>query len=528
MPEDYGKYRLEELIARGGMAEVYRGSTLGAAGFSKQVCIKRIRPEHGDDPEFAVMFEREAQIAASLQHPNIVQVFDFDRHNGELFIAMEYVDGTDLRHVLKVVHGLELRLPLGFALHVTHGILSALKHAQEIVVDGAPLAVVHRDVSPHNLLLSVEGFVKLADFGIAKARGSVSATRTGVLKGKLAYISPEQANCEDVGATSDLFCVGLVLFEMLCGRRLLVGQSDQELLARALAPVVPPMPGFSGELDAFVRKLLAVKPDDRFESASVALDALENLNIARQSNLDAGKLISAVMEIASSTEDARPFTPSAASDQDQSVGRSYRDASSSNKVSLTNALTKTSLQNIPHVSQFVSHSRSSVWGRVLNLRILAPIILAIIIAGVWLIWGGRGEVAATVVPLMPPSQTVASPAPAAEPVKADELPKKQESLVEMVEPDKAERQASLEHQAPVEVAEPTTLYGSLKINCRPWAQVKIDGRKSGTTPVHKKRLPVGKHRIVLTNDPLGFKKVLNVKIRPGRTTTVKEEIGGAR
>ena len=262
------EYSVEEAI-EGGMARVLKARHLPTGEIR---AIKVLKDCYADKKLHVERFHQEAAITRSLSHRNIVKVYDEDctvngpDHRTHFFV-MEFVDGVDLRFVLKAARERGLSLPVGFVLHVMEGLLGALEHAQNLVMDGEPRPVVHRDVSPHNLLIWRAGEVKLSDFGLAKARGATSATRTGVLKGKLAYLSPEQASGGEVGTASDLFCAGIVMWEMLAGRRLFSGANEQEILARAMNAEVEPIPWLAGGLCDFMGRLLAKAPSDRYSSA---------------------------------------------------------------------------------------------------------------------------------------------------------------------------------------------------------------------------------------------------------------------
>jgi serine/threonine protein kinase len=226
----WGKYRVKRLIATGGMAEVFEAEMTGPGGFAKQVCLKRIRPEFMSDAHFIKMFQAEARIAAMLHHSNIVSVFDFDMHDGRMFLTMEYVEGCDLKKLLADFNRRRFRPPLGFSVYIMAGLLAALDHAHtRRSSDGGPQPVIHRDVSPHNVLISTEGVVKLADFGIAKSKGLSSPTTIGMVKGKLAYLAPEQMVGESASVSSDLYSAGLVMLEILKGARPVCGVRHQDL-----------------------------------------------------------------------------------------------------------------------------------------------------------------------------------------------------------------------------------------------------------------------------------------------------------
>ncbi|RMH45060.1 MAG: hypothetical protein D6689_00785 [Deltaproteobacteria bacterium] len=288
------KYRLGERIGGGGMAEVFRATKLGVEGFARPVAIKRMLPALSADDKFAEMFVNEARLASLLLHPNIVAVLDFDRDDqGRLFIVMELVDGKDLRHL--AASG---PLPIPVSAFIVSQVLRALAYAHELTDGGRPLGMVHRDVSPHNVLLSWDGAVKLSDFGIAKAMGASGASRTGTLKGKVGYMSPEQAHGLPLDGRSDVFAVGIMFHELLTGRRLFGGATEAEVLSRMLAqPIASPRalnPDVPEDVAAACLGMLERDRDRRFASARAALEALLNCDvISARAQLDLADLMAA-------------------------------------------------------------------------------------------------------------------------------------------------------------------------------------------------------------------------------------------
>ncbi len=277
----HGRYKIIKRVADGGMAEIFLATQLGREGFAKPVILKRIHSTIYADPQFRNMFIDEAHISMSLSHSNIVQVLDLGVSAGRYFLALELVDGWDLGRVLHRAASAGVRLPRELALLVTADVCRALAYAHAKTDGQTPLGIVHRDVSPHNILLSEQGEVKLTDFGIAKAMNKREHTGTGVVKGKVAFMSPEQALGKPIDARSDLFSVGTVLYLMLTRARPFEGPSDLETLLRvqkgdfpapeSIAPDLPP------EVAAVVARAMRREPDERYQSADEMLSDVERV-----------------------------------------------------------------------------------------------------------------------------------------------------------------------------------------------------------------------------------------------------------
>ena len=275
LPQTFGSYTLLRRLAAGGMAEVYLALARGPGGFEKHVALKRAHPLHVADVKTAARLRDEAKLSASLSHRNIVQTFDLTQVGDAYAIVMEHVEGQDSGSVLELLRRRGWRLPVGVAAYVGAEVLRGLDYAhRHCEVDGAPSGIVHRDVSPQNILLSVEGEVKLGDFGIAKARSRLSEPAPGVIKGKYLYMSPEQAWAEPLDHRSDIFSAGLVLWELLVGERVYASQPLPELVDAVREANIPPpssrRPDVPPALDAVVARATARSRDERFQSAAAA------------------------------------------------------------------------------------------------------------------------------------------------------------------------------------------------------------------------------------------------------------------
>jgi serine/threonine protein kinase len=254
------------------MAELFLARAQGVHGFEKLVVLKRILPQHAESEDFIRMFLTEARLAATLHHPNIVQVYDIGEDQGAHFFTMEYVQGQDLRKLVRAARRQQMPIPLEHILHVIMGVASGLHHAHDKVgMDGRPLGIVHRDVSPSNVLVTYEGGVKIVDFGIAKAATAQVATIAGTLKGKIPYMSPEQCRGEGVDRRSDIFSIGTLLWELTTGKRLFAGDNEFAILNRVAKGDVPLpsaiRPDYPPELEAIVMRALQPEPDQRYPTA---------------------------------------------------------------------------------------------------------------------------------------------------------------------------------------------------------------------------------------------------------------------
>jgi serine/threonine-protein kinase len=281
-----GKYRLVAELGEGGMAHVYLAVVQGPGGFAKLQVVKRIRGELAEDPEFVTMFMEEARLAARLNHPNIVQTNEVGSDEGRLFIAMEYLDGQSFEAMLRRAAGKKEPIPLAYQLRVIIEALAGLQHAHDLAdYDGTPLHVVHRDVSPHNVFVTYDGQIKLVDFGIAKAADGSLRTRTGVFKGKCAYMAVEQFDGAQVDRRADVFSVGAMLWQTATGRRLWRGLTDMQIYAKLgrgeIPSVLEQAPDADPRLAEITMKALAPRREDRYPTAAALAEALEALLEAR-------------------------------------------------------------------------------------------------------------------------------------------------------------------------------------------------------------------------------------------------------
>lgn len=274
------KYKIIQKLDAGGMAEVYVAESESIRGFKKRVAIKRILPHLTKNQKFVQMFLDEAKLCLQLEHANIVNVFDLGKADAAYFIVMEYVDGTNLKKIIESHRRARQILSIERAVYIMREVCEGLSYAHELldISSGAPLGIVHRDVSPPNILISKRGEIKLVDFGLAKATSQLEETDPGVVKGKFSYLSPEAASGQHVDSRADIFAAGILLFELLTGQRLFFGENDYhtvELVRKADVPRITSVnPQVPAEMEPIMARALAKDPDDRYQHASELSDDL--------------------------------------------------------------------------------------------------------------------------------------------------------------------------------------------------------------------------------------------------------------
>jgi serine/threonine-protein kinase len=304
-----GRYELIEPLGMGGMAEVFKARTFGPGGFERHVVIKRIQRAHWADPDFLRMFIEEAKILGVLHHPNVVQVYEFGEDRGTLFLAMEYVEGPSLSRVLRTLADNRRRLPPGIVAYVGREVCRALDYVHNLSgADGRPLGIIHRDVTPSNIMLCAGGGIKLLDFGVAKSDRSEPLTRAGTVKGKPAYLAPEQLDQRKVDGRVDLFALGVVLHEMLSLEHLFAGDRDLVTLKNVREMTIPRpsagRPDVPPDLDAVIMRALERDPDRRYAGAGEMARALDEVVLASQLRMDD------VTTLVHNVQNATPSPPS--------------------------------------------------------------------------------------------------------------------------------------------------------------------------------------------------------------------------
>ena len=287
--ERFGSYVLYEPIARGGMATVHTARLVGAEGFSRLVAAKRLHPQYAEDPEFVTMLHDEARIASKIHHPNVVPVLDVVMEGQEVILVQEYVHGVPLAALMRAAQATSTPFPPGVVAAVVTGVLAGLHAAHEAHDElGAHLGIVHRDVSPQNVMVTVDGVPRLLDFGIAKAQNRAQHTRQGFMKGKMGYMAPEQLRMEAVTRRVDLYATGVLLWELLANRRMYSRENERTFLTGVLSGNLPTLTATLGDLanlpayrrdaihalEPIVLRAMALAPENRFDDAAAMLQAI--------------------------------------------------------------------------------------------------------------------------------------------------------------------------------------------------------------------------------------------------------------
>lgn len=538
-----GKYKFSEKIGAGGMAEVYRAVVSGAEGFQKTVAVKRLLPNLTADQERIQMFIDEARILAGLSHPNIVQVLDFEKLGDEYLLVMEYVHGRSLSETLSRCKRRKLSLSAGIIAYIAEETASGLAYAHGKTDDeGRPLGIVHRDVSPHNILISADGLVKVTDFGIAKAVTRLSRTEAGYIKGKFGYLAPEQAAGKQVDPRSDIFALGITMFNMMTGRELFRRKSDARMIQavlnwRGLDDSYRPQ-RIPSRLWEILRRILQPKPVDRYQSAEALLRDLRELRTGLPLKCEAEDLADLMAQLFG---DDLTSSPSIHKDQ-----RSLEEQIASEVdrfESLIIIEDETTEENTAHWSrpaastELLQRTNTVRWWRGRRQRVaLGGLVLAgIATLLVVILWpGGRPSDRAAEVKepdRSPPAEQVEPviapepvPAPTEEP--APEPPEESAKPAEPAEPgETAETETTpvRESTPPTDDTEKTPRVrrrpGFLVLNSSPWAYVEINGKRwKKPTPLVDLKLPPGSYKIRLFNPVVKRSKTIKVRIKSGKTT----------
>jgi serine/threonine-protein kinase len=539
-----GKYLLIEPIASGGMAEVWRAEVAGPAGFVKQVAVKLVRADRGDDDEMVRMFIQEAQLASSLHHANIVHVNGLDLIEGRYVIAMELVHSRSLRAVLGRCRETNVRFGLSRAVHVAEQVARALAYAHRPIADGGVAGLIHRDVSPSNILVSFEGEVKLTDFGIARVQGSGGLTGPGTLKGKVGYMAPEHATGAPVDARADIFALGVVLWEMCTGHRLFARDTEVATLRVLIGEERISPPSFWNELvppelDAIVLGALERDPARRTASADDMARRLAEVELALSRTPDERDLRPLMRRLWPGEIPSRPTpTPSpppgepltappaiAAAPQDEVTvtwppRRRWRVAALTAGVALVAAAIGVGWWWWARVA---SPPATTVAATPLRVEPMPPVQPA-----------AAEPVASPPVAAPPPAaaspSTVATaPAPAGEWRSVAPPPRAKSPRPEPSAPSRARADGSRAVLASADALEglqiPSVASGEglLFVNATPWAEIHVDGRAEGYTP-REMRLAAGTYRLTLVHPTRG-RVVKDAEVRAGERVRLETTLG---
>ena len=316
------RYHVVSKIAKGGMAEIFLALQQGEQGFQKPVVLKRILPALAADPKFVRMFVDEAHIASTLNHSNLVQVLDLGRSGGQYFLVLEFVDGWSLEQIRRRAQNAKLKLPIPLALTIVSALCRGLAYVHTRERNGKPLGIVHRDVTPQNVLISQHGEVKLADFGIAKAIGKSERSATGIIKGKFAYMSPEQSQAQPLDARSDLFSVGTVLYLLTTGRKPFDGTTDADVImqVRRARPERPStvVRDLNPDVERLINRALRANPGKRWQSAEQMADRIDAI-LVKLGQPSGPAPLKRWLETLSARDGAKPPVPVAPTAPDPSI-----------------------------------------------------------------------------------------------------------------------------------------------------------------------------------------------------------------
>jgi serine/threonine-protein kinase len=554
MTTPLGKYKLVKLIASGGMAEVYLARQAGAAGFEKLVCLKRILPHLARDKQFVEMFLNEARLAAQLDHPNIVSIFDLGEANGNYFIAMEFIDGPSLRAIHKRAEERGEFLPIPELLKIVSMAAGGLQYAHDLTApDGKPLGLVHRDISPDNILVHRNGSAKVVDFGIAKAANSSSQTRTGTLKGKVAYMPPEQLRGEQLDRRTDVFALGVVLYELLAGKRPWDATSEVALIGKIMTEEPQPLgevrADAAPELVAIVDRALAKDRSQRYQSCHELQADLENLLVQMGQTITPARVSDFVK--AYSPEAQAPGTAGL----DRSSAEIQQIEDDMNGTGAAPALVKgrgRAQERDSRTAMMAEPVRRPQSNRGLLYGVVAFLVIAVGggAGGYWFFFQQAEpspapvsvERAAVVeqepppkpaAPVAKPAEPAQQPANvpagaiAAEPTKPSEPVKPRHPRVAVLEPAPVVVVRDAPKPPPAAAPEqprPTvTAKGELVLLIRPWAKVEVDGREVGITPLNEPlMLAAGDHKVRLINPELQKDITRTVHISASEKEVLKE------
>jgi|GEM_PF-2257938 len=510
-PIPFGKYELITRLAAGGMAEIFLARTRSIQGFEKYLVIKKILRNRTNDPEFVRMFLDEARVAATLDHPNIVQIYDVGSVDSEYFIAMEYLRGHNLIEIVRA--GAKLgyaKPPLEHVLSVMSGVCAGLHHAHEKRdYQGRAMEIVHRDVTPQNVVVSFDGAVKVVDFGIAKAATREVETLAGTLKGKIGYMSPEQCRGLAVDRRSDVFACGIILYELTTGKRLYHERSDFETLKKIIEGPVPSprdiLPFYPAALNAIVVRCLQKEADDRYQSAR---DLHSDLDAFSRDN----QLVTGTVPLAQYME--RVFADELAahksSDPSGLVFSSQTSTSTTSPSYLGEASRRSSDIDVP----LLKARRQHVLTRAIQGTVA---VLLLCTGGLFVYWRTRPDKVVVAAPPVVAPVVAGSPAiaPAPIPVPPPIVPAPSAAAAVAAPVPRAPGAPGV--ALPRVPAKPGDAH--ITVFSEPRCEVLIDGSPSGQTPLVDLAVPAGKHTVILLNSSAGIKDTQRLNLSTGQLWT---------
>ncbi|MBP9112069.1 MAG: serine/threonine protein kinase, partial [Polyangiaceae bacterium] len=549
--EMFGKYHLFASLGRGGMADVYLAVARGALGAHKIAVVKKLRSNLSSDAGFRQMFVDEARLATRLNHPNVVHTYEVGEENGDYCIAMEYLEGQPFNRVIRETIRRGKPFDQRMVSRIIVDALAGLQYAHELAdYDGTALQIVHRDVSPHNIFVTYAGLVKIVDFGIAKAASNSTETEVGILKGKVAYMSPEQAVGGAVDHRSDLFSMGIVLWEALAQKRLFGGETAAATLHRLVNERIPPVSlvrtDVDPELEAIVAKSLEKNPAHRFQSAREMREALERFltSVGNVRTEGVGDFITSMfgetrstvqgkiqrymqqINVASNTAELAALNRAAIQGVD---GR----LSSSGLLTLGTNGSGSGSGVIPNYGMGATlPPRNDIEKETRKNRMLVMVLVATLFAlasvSVMLFVISRSKVETPVTSTDTPPR--AAPSSDHEPALDASVAIVEPTITAGAKIDAASAPTGLTHVAaspghgtkrpvtnptvtPVEAVDP----GYFTVTTLPWTSVSIDGKKVGDVPVRRVALAPGSHTVVFENPEKGIKQTIRVEIKSGET-----------
>jgi serine/threonine protein kinase len=505
---DFGNYQIQKKLAVGGMAEIFLARHRSVGGFERNVVLKKILPELAEDPSFVESFLNEAKLAAQLNHSNIVQIYDLGMVGRSYFIAMEYIKGYDLSTILRAARKEHIALPISVALSIGRDFLGALDYAHNAAdLDGRSLGIVHRDVTPSNILITIEGQAKVVDFGIAKATAkNEGRTRTGTVKGKISYLAPEQVLGQDIDKRVDVFAAGIVLYELLTLVNPFRGDNDYTTLRNIVEKKPAALTELQREIppaiSAPIVRALSQDREQRFASCGELVLALE------RAAAGSGIVVSA-SEVKDYVASHRPALD-AIVEKDREGDDEFTVAEASREI-------EAPPERPPSVeTERLQPRRSS---RAPTYAIVAVIAVVALGTGIAMLL----KPSPVLTPASLPVSAASAPAepPIIKPKADDPRAKPDDKAKADAKPDaKADKKHKGKKEQRAEASGPP---GKVRFVIKPWGEVEVDGKVIGLTPLPLIELPSGTHKVVIRNSDFGKSVTKSLTVTAGKQTDVRHE-----